>query len=135
MFKRKIRYNTITTRHYMSDTTQNMLKVSEAFRQYNECRRNNTLINNMLRIFDSMTTYILNSQSVDYNFDLLHQLSLINKEGTISQTPEEYQQAKEFRSFFKTYSKYVQIKGQGTRIVNSIIDATRSLIIQAKTSI
>ena len=82
-----------------------------------------------------MTTYILNSQSVDYNFDLLHQLSLINKEGTISQTPEEYQQAKEFRSFFKTYSKYIQIKGQGTRIVNSIIDATRSLIIQAKTSI
>ena len=92
--------------------SQNMMKVSVAFRTYRECRRNNTLVQNMLRIFDGMTEYIVNSQTVDYNYDILHQLSLINKEGTISQSPEEYRQAKEFRQFFKTYSQYVDIQSQ-----------------------
>jgi hypothetical protein len=112
-----------------------MMKVSVAFRTYRQCRRNNTLVQNMLRIFDSMTEYILNSKSIDYNFDLLHQLSLINKEGTISQSPEEYQLAKEFRQFFKTYSQYMEIKNRNVEVIKVIIDATSSLIIQAKSSI
>ena len=119
----------------MNQTAQNVMKVSEAFKIYQECKRNNTLVQNMLRIFDSMTQYILNSSKIDYNFDLLKQLSLIKENKSISQHPEEYLESQAFREFFKTYSKYLDVRKQNVSVIKSIINASNPLIVEAKMSI
>jgi hypothetical protein len=116
-------------------TIMSMLKVSEAFKIYLECKNNGTLVQNMISIFERMTQYILNSRTIDSNFDLLMQLSLINTEGDISQSPIDYQNLKLFKSFFKTYSQYIHVQGKSEIVIKHILEAVTPLIPYAKIAI
>ena len=61
----------------------NMLKISEAYLQYQKAKINNNLTDVILQIFDSMTEYINNSYKIDYNYDILNELRVITKANTI----------------------------------------------------